>query len=697
MRKLTKETVWPLSGAALLFAGAATALWAAPETNAARDAALASNALAPQPTKTTAATPAASSTRSPVPAAPSAAPSATRRAAVARPAVAGSAASNVVWTTYKGNAQRTGASNIRIKLPLGLQWRYSSEADPGPIIGSPLVVNTSRGRSVLFNAGRNIFSLSSESGELLWAATSVSTLRAPLALVPSTSGGIVLTTASNGTVQAMRASDGTKLWSFKASGPISVAPILVTTAKGARIILAPNNGNLVALTTSGVLDASWSLRLGSGTAPAATPSLDKTGRRLMISGRDGYLYIIDIKGMRVLQAVNLAAESPMSAIDTGSLIVTGAGNTALGIRADNNSVAWRVPVADETLLSVSMSNDTAYFATNRGTVMAVRTKDGQQVWKSSVGRTTLSGAPLVLPDTVIVGGRDSILYAMDKTTGKVVWRYRVDTERTVIAPPPPVPLGSRSPTPFNPYAGNPYAGNSISGGTSTGITTATPTPTPTPTYELRTFGISSAPAIVNGQLFIAADNAAVYSFATNFFDGAPPSVFDTKIVVPTVQGGEFVVALDSNLPGVPLKGPVSVDIQLKDEGSGIDPSRIRATFNGAPIPNEDLKFNVSTGVLRAQVQKYQRGEANELAEGPQTLTIEAVDYSGNTMRTERTFNAGKAFQSPSVPRIAANASTSPTPPVSAPAPPSWRDRWDPNNGPPPWAGRRNRDRDNTNN
>ena len=672
---LTRETTRILAGSTLVFAGAATALWAAPVVSAVVENAVTNSATAPN----AAAPNATSSTRS-----------------------VGSSVRNVAWTTYKGNAQRTGASDVRITLPLGLEWRYSSEADPGPIVGSPLVVNTTKnGRLAIFNAARIAFALDASSGELVWASDTSSTLRAPLTLLPSASGGVVLMSASNGVVQAVRAQDGVKLWSFKADAPISVAPILVQTAKGARIVLAPNNGVLVALTTLGVLDPTWRVALGQGTPPAASPSLSKDGKRLLVSGRDGYLYSVDLRTARVAQATNLGTASPMSAIDTGGLIVTGAGNTALGIRTDNNSISWRTPVANEDILSVSQSGETAYFATNRGTVLALRTRNGQQVWKTNVGRTSLSGSPLVLPNVVLVGGRDSILYALDRATGKVTWRYRIDTERSVPVPVKALTVATgmgSSPT----VVGNPFGngqqfsptspGGTTGTGTATGITLATPTPTPLVNYELRTYGISSAPAIVDGQLFVVADNAALYSFATSFFDGAPPNVARIDIIVPTKEGGEYSTELSSDFAGIPLKGPISVEVQLKDEGSGIDPARVRANFDGQPVAAEDLKFNASTGVLRVAVQKSVRGEANELSDGDHTLIVEAVDYSGNTMRSSKTFNASAKFQSPSVPRLAAAATPTPMPVA---APPSWRERWDPRNGPPPWAGRgRNRDNNN---
>lgn len=700
---LTRETVWTLAGGTLFFAGAATAILAAPIVSTAVQNAVANT---PRPYDTIAnavmnnvannATANNATANNAIPARPLATSTPAGRNLVP----SGTSARNVSWTTYKGNAQRTGASDVRLTLPLGLEWRYSSEADPGPIVGSPLILNTTKGgRLAIFNASRNIFALDSSSGELVWAADGSSTLRAPLTLLPSTSGGVVLMSASNGVVQAVRAQDGVKLWNFKADAPITVAPILVQTAKGARIVLAPNNGVLVALTTAGVLDPSWRVTLGSNSAPAASPSLSKDGKRLLVSARDGYLYSIDLRTARVAQTTNLGTVSPMSAIDTGGLIVTGTGSTAMAIRSDNNSISWRAVIEGEEILSVSQSGDMAYFATNRGTVLALRVRNGQQVWKINVGRTSLSGSPLVLPNVILVGGRDSILYGLDRSTGKVTWRYRVDTERSVVSPVRSLTTAAagRTPNPsggaFNP-AMNQQSNQPTASGTSTGITVTAPSPTPLVNYELRTFGISSAPAIVDGQLFIVADNAALYSFATSFFDGAPPAVARTVLIVPTKEGGEYSTELTSNFPGIPLKGPVSMDVQFKDEGSGIDPARLSARFNGKPVNAADLKYNISSGVLRIAVQKSVRGEANELSDGEQTLVVEAVDYSGNTLRSSQTFNASAKFQSPSVPRLVSTVAPTPTP---APAPQSWRDRWDPRNGPPPWEGRGRRNRDNDNN
>jgi outer membrane protein assembly factor BamB len=606
----------------------------------------------------------------------------------------------LTWLTYKGDAQRTGASNVPVKLPLSLQWRYSSDAETGPIQGSPLVIGAPAQRRVIFNAGRSLFCLDAESGEKLWEYQSSASLKAPLTLLRDAKGGeYILAQASTGTLTALRATNGTRAWTHNATASTQTSPLLVSTAKGTRIVIAPSSGTLVALTTAGTVDPSWRVTLSpNGVSPASSPVLNAKGDRLFIAGRDQRLYTVDVRSARVLFSTPLGELATMSPVVVGNIVAVGAGSTALGVRVDNGSVMWRVPLSDGTAITVSArslanGSGVAYFGTSRGALMAVDTRTGRALWTTKVSRSSLSGSPLVLPNVVLVGGRDGVLYGVDSASGRVTWRYRLNAERRVAVPTrvfvastgtssgsSPSRTPSSAPTPFS-------------------ATSSSASATPTPTYQTLSFGVSSAPAAVDGQLFVPVDNASLYAFSTQSMDASPPRIEKATIVIPSKQGALFPIVLAPEFPGIPPKGPVSVTMQLEDAGSGIDPARIQASFDQAPVASENTKFDPATGLLTLTVFKAGRGVENALADGMHTVAVDVTDYNGNSTRYSTTFAVNKNFVQPDKALFTPNATPTPAPPV-APQNPwgGWRrdgasgaqtPPW--GNGPPPWRGQGGRD------
>ena len=586
---------------------------------------------------------------------------------VATGAPAGNLAANgAVWSTYKGDAQRTGAGNVAVRLPLSLTWRYTSDADPGAILGSPLVVGSGDARRVLFNAGKNLYCLDAESGEALWTFKGDSVLRAPITLLPG-SGDTVLTLSSKGTASALRVSDGVAAWTYQAGSALRVAPLAVRTARGDRIILAPNSGVLVALTPQGTVDPTWRVGLGvSGAAPLSAPVATRDGKRIFISANDGNMYGIDVRGARVSFVVPLGNNATITPVSVGNLVFAASLGTLVATRADNGSVAWRSTAVQGTFASLSaqplaQNNGVIYAGTSRGTLMALNARDGKLLWQTAVGRTALSGSPLVLRGVVLIGGRDGVFYGVDSAKGQLLWRYRLESERRVLVPVRATAsgVGAAGGSPFGAgqrpgFGGGPGFGGQQGFGGGPGFGAQRPgavgaggrlgvAQTPM-TYETRTYGVSSAPAVVDGRIYVPADNAALYAFSSSMLDAAPPRVTDTTIIFPTDVGSPFAMALTPEFPGIPAKGPVSLTLDVSDAGSGIDASRIRTTFDGQPVPAQDVKFDQSTGLLTLTL--FKQSSTATLSDGTHKVEVEVRDYNGNTTPFSTSFIVNSAFVPP---------------------------------------------------
>jgi outer membrane protein assembly factor BamB len=186
------------------------------------------------------------------------------------PTAAGSGPTDI-WTTLKGDPQRTGASDVRLPLPLNLVWRHTTDVTPGMNPSSPLVVGPLGARRVYFSAASSVFGVDAQTGEQIWRTDLPAVVKAPLTLSSGGAEDLVLVLTSRG-MFALRTSDGGQAWTAKVSTPASVTPTLINTASGGRIIVGTTRGRLLAFTTDGKPDPDWEVNLGEGVVPTSAPS-----------------------------------------------------------------------------------------------------------------------------------------------------------------------------------------------------------------------------------------------------------------------------------------------------------------------------------------------------------------------------------------------------------------------------------------
>ena len=96
--------------------------------------------------------------------------------------------------------------------------------------------------------------------------------------------------------------------------------------------------------------------------------------------------------------------------------------------------AWTVPLAAQLAAAVTVSNGVLFFGDWNGNFHALDAQTGNELWKTFVGMAATPGNPICQPaigvtsqatvigNAVYVGGGDSAVYALDRTTGAQLWR-----------------------------------------------------------------------------------------------------------------------------------------------------------------------------------------------------------------------------------------------------------------------------------
>jgi len=245
---------------------------------------------------------------------------------------------------------------------------------------SPIEVN---GNHIYFTAGDgNLYSASLETGKTLWSYP----LRNPVSSKPTVSGSDVYVVSSDDALVSLESATGKWQWSYRrrnvsgptihgASKPLVIGDaVWVGFADGALVSLSRKEGKVL-----------WEKQLNTGKRfGAVNAEFVLSDDRVFVPAYDGPLYVLDAK--------------------TGSTIWVrdGLGGSK----------------------KVVLSGDVAYASTSTGDLYALNAKTGADIWKFEMD----SGVPsdvLVFAHHVVVASSSEYLYALDKDTGKLAYRYQV--------------------------------------------------------------------------------------------------------------------------------------------------------------------------------------------------------------------------------------------------------------------------------
>jgi outer membrane protein assembly factor BamB len=573
--------------------------------------------------------------------------------------------------------QRTGSSTTPLALPLNLTWRHTVDlaqyAIPDTNSTSPLIVGPRSARRVYFAAGRQVLCVDGQTGEKLWQQPRIleGRVRAPLALLSGgDAGDRILVAAENGTLIALQATDGSPVWEANTGSPVVDAPVVVNTAGGERILVALATGQLRAYTTAGTLDDKWSVTLGRfGATPLSSPVLSADGKRVFITASDQNLYAINLAAAKIDYTALLPGPPSKTPTLLGDRIIAAAGEDVVSVAQRNGTVTWRASGNGRVLGSPSgrvapNGKGAVYVGSDKGILTALNLQTGAQLWKTDL-EAQVTGSPLVLPNAVLVGTKNGLFYALKPESGEVIWRYRLHTEREIeVEVRTPRTSGGQNrtrgnnagqgggrrsnnqmaPPPGGGFPGGGFPGGAFPGGGAPGAGRFRAT------TETRIFGVSSAPAIVGNQIFLLADNAALYAFETTPFDAEPPRVVEPSITVRSAEKTDFAQLMEAGRPlRLPGRAPVYFAAQVEDRGSGIDPSSIKVTLNNRELAAEAFYFLPSTGILTVTLAEYKGGTANNLPDGIVTIGIQARDYRGNAMNYTGNFEVNNDLPQPNDP------------------------------------------------
>ncbi len=218
---------------------------------------------------------------------------------------------------------------------------------------------------------------------------------APVRATAALSGNNIYIGASNGIFYSINQQTGTIDWTFDAgdaihsSAAVSNGTVFFTDNKQALYALDAKSGR-----------KSWSMTFGKSLSyPWAfdyfysSPVIENN--ELIIGIKDGYIYNVDIL---------------------------------------KKSVRWKFKTQGIVRSTPAIEHNVVYAADTEGFLYALDRITGNEKWRFGItghslknedfgfDRRAIISSPVVIADKVIIGGRDGFLYAVDKNTGKELWR-----------------------------------------------------------------------------------------------------------------------------------------------------------------------------------------------------------------------------------------------------------------------------------
>ena len=130
------------------------------------------------------------------------------------------------------------------------------------------------------------------------------------------------------------------------------------------------------------------------------------------------------------------------AVSEGIVVFGSADRNIYGLNAADGSLRWKVEASEPVLGAVTIHEGIAYVGASDKTFRAIDVQTGKVVWSYDQVKGYIETKPLVVDDKVIFSAWDNTLYALEKATGKEIWKWTGGLTRMHFSPAAVWPVAS---------------------------------------------------------------------------------------------------------------------------------------------------------------------------------------------------------------------------------------------------------------
>jgi outer membrane protein assembly factor BamB len=313
---------------------------------------------------------------------------------------------------------KVGGGKKQLKLRLGL----------GPAVADRAAFAASHKGEVL--------AVAVDTGKTLW----VRKLKLPLSAGPAAGFGMVVVGTSKGDIIALDAATGNDRWRSHVNSELLSAPAIGETA----VVMRSVDGRLHGFNAA-TGKALWQVEQQVPRLSLRGTAVPVIAKELAISGFDnGKVMAVSLTNGDTVWDTALASPHGRTELDRlvdvdsavrvvgDDVFATGfQGRTAM-LALDSGQIWWAHDMSSYRGMSADSEN--LYVTQSDGAVVALRERDGSEIWRNqSIMRRALT-APVETSTAVVVADYQGYLHWLDKGTGYLVARERVSKHRVSSQP-----------------------------------------------------------------------------------------------------------------------------------------------------------------------------------------------------------------------------------------------------------------------
>ena len=310
-------------------------------------------------------------------------------------------------------SEGVGGGKKQIKLRLGL----------GPAIDNGLVFAASHKGEVVavaLDTGRNVW---------------VKKLKVPISAGPAAGSGIVVAGSSKGAVIALDGATGRQLWRSQINSELLSSPAISENV----VVLRSVDGRLHGLETRTGKQL-WSVEQQVPRLSLRGTAIPIVAKEIAISGFDnGKVMAVSLTTGDTIWDTALASPHGRTELDRlvdidSAVRVVGENVFAAGFQGrtamlalDSGQLWWSHDMSSYRGLAVDADN--LYVTQSDGTVVAMRQRDGSELWRNDKIKRRGLSAPIVTSTAIAVADFQGYIHWLDKSTGVLVARERIAKQR----------------------------------------------------------------------------------------------------------------------------------------------------------------------------------------------------------------------------------------------------------------------------
>jgi outer membrane protein assembly factor BamB len=310
-------------------------------------------------------------------------------------------------------SEGVGGGKKQIKLRLGL----------GPAIDNGLVFAAShKGEivAVALDTGRNVW---------------VKKLKVPISAGPAAGSGIVVAGSSKGAVIALDGATGRQLWRSQVNSELLSSPAISENV----VVIRSVDGRLHGLETRTGKEL-WSVEQQVPRLSLRGTATPIVAKEVAISGFDnGKVMAVSLTTGDTIWDTALASPHGRTELDRlvdidsavrvvgENVFATGfQGRTAM-LALDSGQLWWSHDMSSYRGLAVDADN--LYVTQSDGIVVAMRQRDGAEIWRNDKIKRRGLSVPIVTSTAIAVADFQGYIHWLDKGTGVLVARERIAKQR----------------------------------------------------------------------------------------------------------------------------------------------------------------------------------------------------------------------------------------------------------------------------